>query len=407
MRQVVVSGVGVVSSVGIGVEAFWQALTAGPTGLALRPDPGGSGACRVVAAVDDFCAARYIKDPRLRRVCNKAFAMLGSAAVMAWQDAAADRLTASSARVGVSVGIGPIDQYTTDLQETVAKSMGGEPAEVDLGQFVEAAHHLHPLRRLQYLPNIGAALISILHQATGPTLTFVSGVTAGLQAICAAAAMIREGCADAVICGGVDARVTPRLMPTAIEQFELSDVLDADRACRPFDRSRSGMVVGEGAVALLLERADLPGRKTAGYGTLTAWTLFGGHGHAASMRALFHRCGRAPDVVVAHGDGGIVSDAREADALTRALAAAPGATSVTSIQPAIGHTLCASGPLAAAAACLTLARQAVPPIRSLDDPIAPLSFVAGTACDRAVETVLVNCLDPDGAGGSLLFTCAS
>jgi 3-oxoacyl-[acyl-carrier-protein] synthase II len=404
MRTVVVSGIGVVSPVGVGVEAFWHAVSGGGTGLTFEPHPAGAPDGRVIARVRDFDAARYVKDAKLRRVCNRSFEMLASAAVLAWADGGGERLAAQAARVGVSVGIGPIDQYTDDLQRAIAASAIVD-GRVDLRAFVAGARHLHPLRRLQYLPNIGAAIVSMLHRATGPTLTFVSGPAAGLQAIDAAATMIRNGAADAVICGGVDARIAGRLWPTAAAQFALSDEADPDAACRPFDRSRSGIVVGEGAAVLLLEAGDLSPRGPDDvYATLVDARTYGRDNGAAVVRRMLDDGGTGtPDVVIAHGEGSSASDDAEAQTLMALFGDVPVAPSITSIQPAIGHTLCASAPFAAAAACLSVAGGSVPPLRSIADPIVRLPFVTGASSTRATRSALVNFVGPGGAGGSLLF----
>jgi 3-oxoacyl-(acyl-carrier-protein) synthase len=137
----------------------------------------------------------------------------------------------------VLVGIGLIDQYTDDLRDTIAHVRTSEADDGDLDSFLDAAHRLHPLRRLQYLPNIDAAVISILHGA--PDAHLVSGVAAGLQAIVSAAAMIGEGRTDAVLCGGVDARFTPPLLAAAAEELDLSESCDPDTTCCPFDRRHS------------------------------------------------------------------------------------------------------------------------------------------------------------------------
>ncbi len=399
-RQVLITGLGIVSSVGIGADTFWTRLMGGETGIAPAPPELGPAGAKVVAAVPDFSGAAYLRNERHARILNRTFELLVAAGALAASDGALNVTPIPPLRLGVVVGIGPIDQYTDDLLTAVeqARTAGG----VDLARFAESARMMYPLRRLRLLPNIGAAVLSIEHNAMGPSLTLVSGHVTGLQAIAEGVTMIREGRADAVLCGGADSRLTPLGLRLFDRLCPLSPSDDPLSACRPFDRDRDGVVAGEGAAVLLLEAEDSARARGAdAYAAIVSSASAGATegGCAESMRrVMLASTNRRPDVVVAHGEGGVQSDRLEAAALDLL-----SPRSVTSLQPAIGHTMCACGALNMAAACLMLADERVPPIRSLESPEMNLPF-ALHAVGGPLASVLVNAIEPDSAASSALIT---
>src|SRR5262249_41063421 len=255
--------------------------------------------------------------------------------------------------------------------------------------------------RLRLLPNVGAALLSIEHHAMGPSLTFVSGNTAAMQALTQAFVMIADGRTDAVLCAAADARVTPLGVRLFAECTPLSASSNPACACRPFDEERDGAVVGEGAAALLLEAEESArSRGVTAYaelvGTGSAGVIDGGC--AESMRQAVRMAGGiVPEVVVAHGEGGVQSDRLEAAAINLV-----SPRCVTGLQGAIGHTMSACGALNAAAACLILANRCVPPICGHDSSDMPLPLVTHTV-EASFSSVLVNAIEPDHGAASALF----
>jgi 3-oxoacyl-[acyl-carrier-protein] synthase II len=398
-RRVVITGLGVVSPVGIGADAFWRGLTAGATGLTRAPAELLPTGAKVIATVKDFSGAAYLQNERNARILNRSFELLVAAGALAAADAALGATPVPPLRLGVIVGIGPIDQYTDDLLAAVrnAKTDTG----VDVARFAQAAAAMYPLRRLRLLPNIGAAVLSIEHKAMGPSLTLVSGHVTGLQAIAEGLAMIRDGRVDAVLCGGVDSRLTPLGLRLFGRLCPLSSSDDPQRACRPFDRDRDGVTAGEGAAMLLLEAEDSArARGVEAYAELVACASAGPTegGCAESMRlAMLPWSSRFPEVVVAHGEGGIQSDRLEAAALDLV-----SPKCITSLQPAIGHTMSACGALNLAAACLILADERVPPIRSLESPEMNLPFAMHEVSGH-FTSALVNAIEPDSTASSALI----
>ncbi len=223
-RRVVITGLGVVSAAGVGTDAFWRGLTSGGAGLQAAPPELAAIGVHVVGAVRDFSGAGYLKNERNARVLNRSFELLVGAGALAAADAALGPRPIAPPRLGVIVGIGPIEQHTPDLVGAIREATkGGAP---DLAKFAESSRHLHPLRRLRVLPNVGPAILSIEHKAMGPSLTLVSGHATGLQAVSEGLAMIRDGRVDAVLCGGTDSRLTPIALRAFAELCPLSPSRD-------------------------------------------------------------------------------------------------------------------------------------------------------------------------------------
>lgn len=398
-RRVLITGLGVVSSVGVGADAFWRGITIGATGLSpASPELARLGA-KVVATVKDFSGAAYLQNERNGRILNRTFALLVGAGALAAADAALNATPIPPHRLGVIVGVGPIDQYTDDLLAAVkAATIDGA---LNLARFAEEARSMYPLRRLRLLPNIGAALLSIEHKAMGPSLTLVSGHVTGLQAIAEGLAMIRDGRIDAVLCGGADSRLTPLGIRLFGRLCPLSPSDDVQSACRPFDRRRDGVVAGEGAAIVVLEAEESArARGVDAYAELVACATAGPTegGCAESMRqAMRSSSNRSPQVVVAHGESGVRSDRLEAAALDLL-----SPKYVTSLQPAVGHTMSACGAVNLAGACLMLADERIPAIATLEAPEMNLPFAMNEVSVR-FDTALVNAIEPDSTASSALI----
>jgi 3-oxoacyl-(acyl-carrier-protein) synthase len=398
-RRVVITGIGVVSPAGTGVEAFWEGLTSRRTGLTRATGELSADGIKVVGAVQNFSGAAHLRNERQARVLNRSFELLVGAGALAAADAGLSASPVPPHRLGVVIGMGPIDQFTPDLREAVRHATVGD--RVDLTKFVESARHLYPLRRLRLLPNVGPAVLSIEHQAMGPSLTLVGGHTSGLQAIADALALIRDGRVDAVLCGAADSRLTPIDLRAFARLCPLSASSNPADSCRPFDRDRDGVVPAEGSAVFVLEAEDSArARRADAYAEIVACAFAGPTegGCAESMRQVMQsRSERSPDVVVAHGEGGVQSDRLEAAALDLL-----SPRSITSLQPAIGHTMSACGALNLAAACLVLSDGRVPPIGSLEDPEMPLRF-AMEDVRGAFDTVVANAIEPNSAASSALL----
>ncbi|HEX8105663.1 MAG TPA: beta-ketoacyl-ACP synthase II, partial [Solirubrobacteraceae bacterium] len=229
-----------------------------------------------------------------------------------------------------------------------------------------------PLSIPLLMPNAAPAAIAMRHGLRGPCLGTVSACAAGAHAIGAAARMIAAGDADAVVCGGAEAPLTP----LARAAFAAMDALSRSGVSRPFDARRDGFVMGEGAGVLVLESAELAEERGAvvlgevlGYGaTADAHHLTapdpGGAGAARAIRLALDDAGAEPDdvdSVNAHGTSTPLNDRAETAALKTALGARAGAVPVSSTKSAIGHLLGAAGAVEAVATVLALRERVAPP----------------------------------------------
>ncbi len=372
-ERVVVTGMGVVTPVGAGVDEFWAALLEGRSGVrTIENLDVGELATRFAAQVED--AAFFAQVPaKTRRRVDRFVAMALAAAIQAVAQSALGA-HADPNRRGVCVGTsaGPL---TTTAESSVALHHGG-------------SRELR--RRFPYLATSGstgaaAAEIARLVEARGPSLTVSSECASGANAIGVATAMLRAGVADVMVCGGSDATVTPLSMASMAVVGALSENNDAPaHACRPFDENRDGFVLGEGSAMLVLEthtHARARGARVLaevlGYGAATD-TFHptapdpDGRGAIAAMRAALSDAdldATAIDLFNAHATGTHLNDAVELGAFRAVFAEAASAIPLYGIKPITGHTIAAAGAVEAVALILSLREGIVPATANCEDPI--------------------------------------
>ena len=411
MSKVLVTGIGVTSSIGIGAPAFWKALLEGRTGLSRGTTEHRAVGVALVGCLegDPALTAKTSQGRSTReRVSNRCFELLGVAAALADGDAELGHTPIEESRLGIVAGVGPIDQYSEDLLATAEHVRKTHEGGMDLVGFSRTALvRFSPLRRLRHLPNIGTALIAMAHHAGGPSLTLVGGVSCGLQAVIQGYWMVRSGRASAVLCGGADSRLSRTLLSQVARRWQLSACIDPHTACRPFDRTRDGIVPAEGGAVLLLESE--PSAKSRGaraYAEILGGAIAGPSAEAcevAMRKALHVAKHRAPQALIAHGEGSQISDQLEAAAVRSVFGFSQREPLVTSIQGTIGHTMTAAGALNAVTASLALSSGYIPGIRRLGDPLDNLRFVTGNAVRARIDCIMTNALDPCGTAASALF----
>lgn len=351
-RRVAVTGIGVVSPVGIGVEAFWRGL--------LAPQPTGE------RRVHDFDPANFYDDPKSIRRADR----FEQFAVAAARQAIAQSgpLTADPDRIGVLVGTGIGGALTHEEQTQVLEQKG--------------PRRVSPFTVPMMMVNAGAAAISIQHGFQGPCESLASACATGTHAIGTAARWIQSGLCDAVIAGSSEAAMTP----VAISGFNNMKALSPTGISRPFDATRDGFVISEGGAVLVLEeweRAKQRGAKILGE-VLGSASLAdahhitapapGGIGAIRCMRRALEDAGLEASAVAhinAHGTSTSLNDAAEALAIAQ-LFDQPGPI-VTSIKGVTGHSLGAAGALEAVAVLLSMQHRLIPPTDGLDqyDPELP------------------------------------
>jgi 3-oxoacyl-[acyl-carrier-protein] synthase II len=398
-RRVVITGAGVLSALGAGAESFWDALAACRSGVdVLEVEAVGAIPAFRVAEGED---ARERFGQRDARRMDRAGRLAAVAAAMALEDAGESG--APPERTGVSIG----------------SVHGGAETLLEAHRaFLErGADRVGPLSIPSSLPNHPCAAAARVLGLRGPSASPATACAAAADAIGAGLAMIREGRADVVVAGGADAPLSPLVVAGYIRVGALnSDPADAGRASRPFDRTRDGFVIGEGAGMVVLEereRALARGARihaeVAGYGS----SCDAGHptdpdptgeGPARAMTEALADAGLAPDdidYVNAHATSTQIGDVAEARALLRAgLAGA----AVSATKSAHGHTLGAAGGLEAVAALMAFSRGVLPATLNLDepDPEAPFDHVL-TPRPARVDAIVSNSFGFGGHNVCLAF----
>jgi 3-oxoacyl-[acyl-carrier-protein] synthase II len=389
MTRVVVTGLGVTSPFGAGVKAYWAGLAGGV--CAIRPltliDASGF-RCRIAAEVPEVGT--------------------GSA-----RRSRADRLAlAAAAEALEDAGLGAADRAGAAL---VVGAVGGGMLEAESWYWARARGERAPrwaasLRGM--LPAAHAETLAHRLGLDGPRHTVVTACSSGAVALAEAAELITDGVVDVAVAGGVDAVTRMCFMG-----FNALRLLDPE-PCRPFDRDRRGMSIGEGAAFVVLEsaeRARSRGRRAhaelAGHGSTTdAYHVTApqpqGEGMARAMRAALDAARADPAAVGyvnAHGTATPQNDRIEASAITQVFGA--GRPLVSSTKSMIGHTMAAAGSLEAVATILALTHEIVPPTANLSTPDPEVEFdcVPRTAREAAIELAMSNSFGFGGQNIALVF----
>ncbi|MGW8257654.1 MAG: beta-ketoacyl-[acyl-carrier-protein] synthase family protein [Thermoguttaceae bacterium] len=399
-KDIVVTGVGVVSPIGIGVESFWASLCEGRSGvrrLNIFDDPklipfGGE--------IVDFDPKKYVRHRKSLKVMSRDIQLAYAAADMACQQSKCLPKLVDPERLGIVFGA---DMMPCELHELVSAYRSClVDGRFDFSRWGEAAMtEIFPLWMLKYLPNMPACHIGIAQDARGPNNTLTLDDVSGLSAVAEAVRVIERGAADAMIAGGAGSRVHP----TFLFRSGLSELsrrgADPAGACRPFDATRDGMVYGEGAAAVLLEgraisesRGAAPLARVLGYGSAFEPSgngrMLQGLSIRKSMQTALRDAGiSAAEVgcVVAHGLGTTNDDRREAAAIRDVL----GETAVTAPKSYYGHPGTACGAVEMVLAILILRHRLIPPTLNyrVRDPSCPIRVVHGQAQALEKSTVLI------------------
>ncbi|MGH9411772.1 MAG: beta-ketoacyl-[acyl-carrier-protein] synthase family protein [Vicinamibacterales bacterium] len=414
-RRVAITGLGIVSPLGIGVEAFWDGLEHGRTGIApiTRYDPSGL-PVRIAAEVKDFrlsdhtdmCADYRAHGGEMVRLDLRT-QYAAAAAEMSVRDAGllgSAEWRESHLYFGAGEGDNDVRLLGRILTPWSLQDGGCDTAglmsHADTGPFA--------LRDQLMEPTAPASLLAARYGIGGEVTTCLTACAASAQAIGEAMRRIQEGECDLALTGGAHAMTAPLdVLGFAMLSALSSRNDDPSRASRPFDLHRDGFVLGEGAGALVLEEWEHARRRGAriygellGYGTANdAYRVTDMHPDArGATRAIAHAltdAGVEPrqiGYVNAHGTSTIENDRAETAALHRALGDAARSIPVSSTKSMTGHAVAAAGSMELIATLLALDRQIVPPTINLDtaDPECDLDYVPNTARSHAFTTALSN-----------------
>lgn len=407
--RVVVTGLGLVTPVGLGVEETWSALLAGRSGAATitQFDPADQ-PVRFAAEVKGFDPETWMDRKEARRADRfLQFAMATAGQAAAQADLAALMRRTPAERVGVIVGSG-IGGLST-LEQQHARLLESGPGRVS------------PFFIPMFIGDMAAGMIAMRYGARGPNYATVSACASSAHAVGSAFRAIRCGEADAMVAGGTEATVTPLCMAGFASMKALSERNDSpETASRPFDATRDGFVLGEGSGMLVLESLEHARARgatilgeLAGYGQsadahhMTA-PAPGGAGAQIAIRAALRDASLAPEdvqYVNAHGTSTPANDSTETAALKAVFGTHAPSLAVGSTKSMTGHTLGAAGAIESVIAALACARGEIPPTINYEvpDPECDLDYVTSGPVSRDVHAAISNSFGFGGHNVCLAF----
>lgn len=406
-KRVVVTGLGMVTPLGLNVEDTWSGILAGKSGvreithLDVSDCP-----VRIAACVQNFDVSQYMNPKDARRLDT--FIAYGVAASsQALSDSGLDLEKANHDRIGVAIGSG----------------IGGLPVIQKNCQILEASgpRKISPFFIPGSIINMVAGYVSILYGLKGPNISIVSACTTGTHNIGHAARMIAYGDADVMVTGGAEMATTL----LAIGGFASARALsvrndDPAKASRPWDKDRDGFVLGEGAGVLILEEYEHAKKRGAKiYGELIGFGMSAdayhmtapdpdGTGFVSTMVNTIRDANINPediDYINAHGTSTPVGDVIEAMAIKKTFGDYANKVAVSSTKSMTGHLLGAAGAVEAIFSILAIRDQIAPPTINLENPDegCDLDFVPNVARPMEINTVLSNSFGFGGTNGSLIF----
>jgi 3-oxoacyl-[acyl-carrier-protein] synthase II len=382
--RTVITGVGVVSPIGIGKDAFWQSLIEGRSGIGyLRGFRSEDLPTRLAAQIHDFAPEEYITNKKLIKVMSRDIQLGVAASTLAMGDAALVPGAVDPDRLGVSFGAGRISSTPQELSDAAAAS-SDEFGSFEYERFDERAMgEICPLWLLRQLPNMPACHVSIEFDARGPNNTITCRESSALLALAEAVGVIERGAADCMIVGASSSHVHP-VDIAKLSLFDgLSRRVDApDRACRPFDFDRDGTIVGEGGAAFVVERYSHAVRRgariyaevlgvAAGCDGTGSSNGNGGTGLVRAIRSTMRQASLRPaDLghINAHGKSTQRDDLVEACAFRRTFDGDVESIPVTALKSYFGHFDAGSGAVELAGSLLALERGTLPMTLNYETP---------------------------------------
>ena len=408
-RRVVITGMGVVSPVGIGTEEFWNALMAGKSGIGpiTEFDPEGF-PVRIAGEVKDFDAVKYVGDRKAVRHMDRNVQFAVAAAKMAVEDAKLDMSVENPDRVGTIIGTG-IGGINT-MEETVHRIDTRGPAKVN------------PFAVPMMIANMAAGQVSINFGLMGPVLADVTACASGNNAIGRATRTIQYGDADVMFAGGTEAAVakTPMAGFAAMKALSSRECPPEEASC-PFDVRRDGFVLGEGSGVLILEELEHAKKRGAhiyaeviGYGSngdayhITA-PRPGGELAARCMKKAIDDAGISPDdidYINAHGTSTGLNDKNETKAIKDVLGKHAYDVVINSTKSMTGHMLGAAGAVEAIASVMALYTGILPPTIHYEqpDPACDLDYLPNHSVQLQPTIALSDSLGFGGHNSCLAFT---
>jgi 3-oxoacyl-[acyl-carrier-protein] synthase II len=406
-RRVVITGIGLLSPLGVGTDVNWTALRHGESGIEpITRFDASEYPCKIAGELRDFEPTDFLDKKELRK--TDLFTQHALAATQfAIEDSGLTIDDDNANRVGVMIGSG----------------IGGLP-------LIEKTHsvllergpgRISPFFIPGLIVNIAAGQVSIKYGARGPNSSPCTACTTGLHAVGDAFRLVQHGYADAMIAGGTEGVITPLAVGGFCAMRALSTRNDEpQRASRPWDKDRDGFVIGEGAGVVILEELGQAKRRGAGiYAEVIGYGMGAdayhisaphpeGDGAAAVMSSALEDAGVEPESVSyinAHGTSTTLGDLAEVKAIKRVFGDHAYRLAVSSTKSCTGHLLGAAGGFEAGVLALTIHQQTLPPTINLDEPGegCDLDFVPNLAREARVEVALTNSFGFGGTNGTLVM----
>lgn len=407
-RRVFITGMGMVTCLGTGLKANWDAVSNGRSGIGpITLFDASEYKSRIAGEVrGNFDPAGHINPKEFRRM-DRYQQFLMVAAGEAVDHAALPWPPDDPYRCGVVIGAGMGGLQTLEEGAEIVRTKGPNAAP--------------PLMLLKVISNIGPAMLSIKYGFKGPNFGVVNACTSGSTAIGEAFRLIREGRADFVMCGGTEAVITPLSIAAFSKVRALSTRNDdPPRASRPFDRDRDGFVISEGAGVLILESQERASRRAAhihaeiiGYGaTDDACHIVmpdpTGEPAYWAMKFALEDAGVDPgriDYINAHGTSTELNDKTETMAIKRLFQNGAGKLAVSSTKSMTGHLIGAAGAVEAIYCIMAINNGVAPPTINLEnpDPECDLDYVPNKAVSREINYAMSNSFAFGGQNASLLL----
>ncbi len=406
-RRVVVTGLGLITPLGIGVQKTWAALCAGKSGIGpiTRFDTSGFDS-KIAGEVKDFHPEDFLPRKEAKRM-QLFIAYAVAAARMAVENSGLVINSSNADRVGVLTGCG----------------LGGLAMLEETSKTLEAKgpKRVSPFFIPMMIGNMAAGMVSISLGAKGPNVSVATACAAGTHAVGDAFRIIQRGAADAMITGGVESVITP----TCVAGFSAMKALstrndEPEKASRPFDRDRDGFVIGEGCGILILESLEAALNRDADiYAEICGYGMSGdgyhmtspppdGEGAARCMTAAIEDAGisyKDVDYINAHGTSTQLNDLYETMAIKSVFKDKAHSIPISSTKSMTGHLLGGSGGIESAFTALTIREDIIPPTINLDNPAeeCDLDYVPNIARKAKVEIAMTNSFGFGGTNASLIL----
>jgi 3-oxoacyl-[acyl-carrier-protein] synthase II len=406
-RRVVVTGMGMLTPLGVDLESSWQGLTAGTSGIApIQSFDTTDYSVRFGGHVPEFDISEYLPPKEARRMDG--FMQFGLVAgIQAMRDSGLEVTDENRDRIGVAVGSGIGGIVTIETCHDVVNSRG--PAKVS------------PFFVPSCIINMIAGHLSIMYGLQGPNIAITTACTTGTHNIGFGARLIAAGDADAMVVGGAEKSTSPTTMAGFAAMRALSTRNEEpERASRPWDRDRDGFVLSDASAVLVLEEYEqAKTRRARIYCELAGFGMSAdashitspsenGQGAARSMQnALNDAEMPASEIsyINAHGTSTVLGDIAETMAIKRVMGSDANKVAVSSTKSMIGHALGAAGSVEAAICVLALRDQVAPPTINLDNPDegCDLDYVPHRAKEMPIRASLSNSFGFGGTNGTLIF----